>query len=32
MLNQKKDPMDFTKEQLSEVFVRHLDLEKGFID
>jgi len=32
MLNQKRRPMNFTKEQLSEAFVKHLDREKGLQD
>ena len=28
-LTKREDPVDFTKEQLSDVFVKHLDREKG---
>ena len=31
-LTKREDPMEFTKEQLSDVFVKHLDREKGLQD
>ncbi len=32
MLSQKRRPIDFTKEQLSEALVKYLGSEKSFVD